>query len=278
MRGLVTETGDRLAGLRPHPRAVADNFERSPSGLMVPIGDGLLGDWWTDAHSYDPGAYEPLGCLDGSAHVLDPMTRVGANYAANQDSSDPRPEQYVGIGAAWGDLGKAAALVRLEWSGLIKVDADGGGPGHHVEASPLANVVPGSAELGLGLWPSFLFGAPAFLMASVGYPPEGFVDVLYGVAFFAHVDGTPRFLDILTTGTAVKFFLDGVQIPVGVVTAAGTAAGWALGAGWQPLPPALHGSTLHGLEFDTHLVSPPRNLVANIPAIPVAHSFLVRPA
>ena len=201
--------------------------------------DGPLGYGWIDGHDAYPRMFEPLGISAGNVVVTDPTAR-GDTYADPQDVVTPPAGQlYHGIGCAYRDFGSVAVRARLTWSGLWTPGAN-----HHIEATPLLHVRPGTARHGFGVWPSILFGVPALLAGSIGAPPEQFAALFQGTTAFTHVDGTPRVLELVSDGAHARVYLDGIE----------QSADWTCP---YPLaiPAELTGATMHGFAVDAHLIT-----------------------
>lgn len=253
---ISTSSGKILSGFSRSPKGFVDSFTRP---------DGSLGNGWIDGHSVHPEAYEPLGIYDNSVVVLDPTARPGAVYAEDQSLAHPplNGEQHVGIGCAWRDMGTPEVYLEVEWSGLSSHP-------YHVEGAPCVHFVPGSEQQALGMWPAMIgTSAGVLFIAGIGNPPEVFPSVIYALAGYTLDNGAPRKLGILTDGEYATFYMDGVQLELYP-----HKDGPAYGFDPFPIPANLQGSTLHGLELDTHFVTP----WSEIPTTKVIHKISIMPA
>jgi hypothetical protein len=244
---ILTDTGERLAGLTVSGY-FHDDFERGPADTVVALGNG-----WTDFAYAFPEDYDPCGILNGKVVVADVTRSAISGLPWAPDPGLP-PHSYAdylehpgtiipGIGGAWRDMGTPHVRCSVVWSG------DWDYP-YHAEGTPIVCINPDSGAFGWGAWPSaytgedFEFDVPAFLIGSIGKPPEDFAVV--DAKDFAHTSGTPRTIELRTNtlGTTCTLWLDGVQQST-------------VQNGLNPIPidPELHGSTLHGFEHDQHVAA-----------------------
>lgn len=210
-------------------------FARSPRALTDRFPDvGPLGSPWVDGHDYDDTAYEPLGVTAQGVVVSDPMARVGAEYAPNQNVApgDLDGKQYLGVGCAWRETGFTTARVGVRTRGVSGLTA-----------APLCHVTPGSTEHGIGSWWGFLGGQWLASIEAIGNPPEALTTYDFGV--FTPPPGGPTWVEMRSDGTGVTVWIDGAQVQM-------------LGSGFAPypIPAPLLGSTLHGFALDTHFHTP----------------------
>lgn len=212
-----------------------DNFARSNRVAVA----GPLGNGWTDLGSVLPDSYDRAGILGGNVVPL-ALTRsalTGTPWApdpAIYDFDDYPGTIIPGIFGGYRQTGSTAVSVSVRWSGLWDVPT-----GKHVEATPALHFVPGSDECCIGAWPVYYEGIAVLFVAAVGDPPE--VPDLFDTAVFAHTEGTPRTIGVVSNGTEFTVWLDGAQVSL-------------QSAGLSPLavPAALQGSTLHGFMVDQH--------------------------
>lgn len=219
---------------------IFDAFERGTPDVINPIGGG-----WVDLASLFPTQYDPVGIINGKVTIreLARATAAGVGYVpdpgSDYDDYLNHPELILpGIGGAFKETGRTQVACKVRWTGLHSLT-------HHTEATPGVCITPGTDEMGFGSWPGEFEGFPALFFGSVGTPPEDFGDYLIDGAGFAHTDGQPRDIVVLTApgGVAVTVWVDGVQAPAALH-----------GLDPIPIPAALHGSTKHGFFIDQHMI------------------------
>ena len=224
----------------PSPVVFNDSFSRP---------DGSLGNEWVEGWAAT-GNYSRLGLHSGAVAMVDPTIRNGTYpppcNTIPGSSTVPPGDIIAGVGCAWRDAGATSVSVSIRWSGLWQFP-------HHIEATPLLHVTPGSREFGIGIWPAELYEKPVFLVGAIGNPGRFFKPL--DAAVFNHTDGQPRTITVHSNGTSLRFFLDGAPVQL-------------TKAGYEPLavPEELRGSTMHGFSVDTHCVSP-YHRATRLPAI-----------
>ena len=215
--------------------------------------DGELGNGWVEGWAAT-GNYSQLGISGDAVAVIAPTIRNGTYPPAGNTTCSAigvPGEILAGIGCAWRETNATSVNVSVRWSGLWTFP-------NHIEAAPLLHVTPGTSSLGIGIWPAILYGEPVLFVGTIGNPGRLFN--VTDAARFNHTEGEQRVITAQSNGTAVRFFLDGVQVKLNT-------------AGYDPLPVPheLRGSTLHGLAVDTHCVSP----YASAMTLPAITEFIV---
>lgn len=218
---------------------------------------------WVDLSSHSPGAFEPVGIINGkvATRALGASKYSGVPYAPNpanvrgaEDYSLTPGTLVTGIGGAWRETGQVAQRVTLRWTGLT--DPLDPAYGSHSEAAPGVHFVPGTRETNIGCWATCLPNSGVVLIGFVSDPPHHFGVYAYGT--FPHVVGQEHEVYIETTGTHITAGIDGAQLPLSGIGVG--AFGTGVNHGLSPISVATYapwaiGSTKHGFTIDQHIVN-----------------------